>query len=85
MQNYQTRGVCQATPNDTWGFHSPHDNWIDLRLQGIRLTRSPSGECAVAFEVGGRWVGVIRDRGEVISHIVEPGGIAAALGAGGAG
>ena len=59
---------------------APNDNWVDLRLQGIRLTRSPSGECVVSLQgPAGGWVDVIRDRGDVISHIVEPGGIAGAL------
>ena len=54
---------------------------VALLLQGIRLTRGPSGECVVSIEVGRRWVDVIRDRGDVISHIVEPAGIWTALAA----
>jgi hypothetical protein len=52
---------------------------IAVSLEGIRLTRSPSGECVVSIELHGTWVDVIRDRGDVISHIVEPAGIESAI------
>lgn len=41
----------------------------------IHLTRSSGGTTTVAIDVGGRWVNVITEHGEIISHIVEPLGI----------
>jgi hypothetical protein len=54
-------------------------NSVTLRISGISLTRGPSGDCTVSVEVGGRWIAVIEDNGEIISHIVEPLGILRAL------
>jgi hypothetical protein len=45
----------------------------------VNLTRDTRGMCVVSLRVGGRWVPVIRDNGDVISHFCEPGGIAAAV------
>jgi hypothetical protein len=47
----------------------------------ISLTRIGI-DCVVAIEVDGRWVPVIRDNGDVISHIVEPLGVERAIASG---
>jgi hypothetical protein len=54
-------------------------NSVTLRISGISLTRGPGGDCTVSIQVGGRWVAVIEDNGDLISHIVEPLGILSAL------
>ena len=52
-------------------------NVANLNITGVRLVRlSQSGDCVVSLEIDGRWVDVIRDNAETISHIVEPSGIA---------
>jgi hypothetical protein len=45
----------------------------------IHLTRSSGGTTTVAIDVGGRWVNVITEHGDIISHIVEPLGIRRAI------
>lgn len=46
----------------------------------VMLTRlSCSGMCEVSIEVQGKWIPVIRDNGDTISHIVEPLGIRSAI------
>lgn len=68
------RGVCRMLNK----LAAPVAAKVDF--PAIRLTRSPSGLCEVSIEAEPRkWVTVIRDAGCVISHIVEPAGIAAAL------
>jgi hypothetical protein len=49
------------------------------RWAAVRLERDVRGMCVVSLRVGGRWVPVIRDNGDVISHVCEPSGIAAAV------
>ena len=44
----------------------------------ISLTRIGI-DCVVSIEIDGEWVPVIRDNGDVISHIVEPSGIERAI------
>jgi hypothetical protein len=50
-------------------------------LRGIHLVRNPDGKTEVAIEVGDKWVTVISEAGDIISHIVEHGGIDAAIAA----
>jgi hypothetical protein len=45
----------------------------------VNLTRDTRGMCVVSLRIEGRWVPVIRDNGDVISHFCEPSGIAAAV------
>ena len=42
----------------------------------IHLFRKADGTTTVSIEVDNKWVEVIRDSGGIISHIVEPLGIA---------
>jgi hypothetical protein len=53
---------------------------VTLQISGISLTRGPSGDCTVSIQVkDGRWIAVLEDNGDLISHIVEPLGILRAL------
>lgn len=46
----------------------------------VMLTRiSGTGMCEVSLEIDGKWIVVIRDNGDLISHIVEPSGIEMAI------
>lgn len=48
---------------------------LPAEFPAIHLTRSSGGTTIVAVDVGGRWVNVITEHGEIISHIIEPLGI----------
>jgi hypothetical protein len=45
----------------------------------VQLTRDTVGMCVVSLEIGGKWVPVIKDNGDIIGHIVEPLGIRLAI------
>jgi hypothetical protein len=45
----------------------------------IHLIRYTDGTLIVRIEVDGQWVDVIRESGEIVSHIIEPAGIEAAI------
>lgn len=45
----------------------------------VQLTRNTMGMCVVSLEIGGKWVPVIKDNGDIIGHIVEPLGIRLAI------
>ncbi len=47
----------------------------EFHCPAIHLTRSSGGTTSVAVDVGGRWVNVITEHDDIISHIVEPLGI----------
>lgn len=47
----------------------------ERRCPALHLTRSSGGTTTVAIDVDGRWVNVITEHGDIISHIVESLGI----------
>jgi hypothetical protein len=54
---------------------------LPTRWAAVQLQRDTQGMCIVSLRVGGKWVPVIRDSGDVISHFCEPSGVAAAVNA----
>ncbi len=52
---------------------------VGEKYHAIHLEKLPSGMCIVSVEHNGKFIPVIRDNGDVISHYVEPSGIVAAI------
>ncbi len=49
------------------------------RWAAVQLERDTKGQCKVSLNVGGKWVLVLVDSGDVISHVCHPSGIAKAV------